>query len=313
MPSVCNQTLWQLRIQGIIMWNFLSSLFWLLVWLAVILGAIALRSYNKLQRHAQAIRERSSNIQVAISKKLSLLNQLIDVVKNFQESEQFTHLKIAQDNSTAGLSSAHQQSGAILTSLQGVADRFPNLKASEQYHRLVDSIQACESDVQRQRESYNLAVREYNTVRLSIPTVFVAGMMGFSIAPYLEFDVSGVAEPGHLKNFETDDGERLQQLLSNARGQIAVASRTLINHAAQASKIAIESTKEKPQNSAYFFHQTLGGVPAGPLKLQALIDQVKSGHLPSDLQVAEVGSPTWRSFAELMATLTNENTQEVSA
>lgn len=295
------------------MWNFLNSLFWLLVWLAVILGFIAFRSYNKLQGHAQAIRERSSNIQVAVSKKLSLLNQLIDVVKNFQESEQFTHLKISQDNSTAGLSSAYQQSGAILTSLQSVADRFPNLKASEQYHRLVDSIQACEADIQGQRQSYNLAVREYNTVRLSIPTVFVAGMLGFSTAPYLEFDVSGVAEPGNLKNFTTDDGERLQQLLSNAGGHVVGASKMLINKATQASKIAVESIKEKPQNSPDFFYQIPGGVPAGPLKLQALIDQVQAGHLPNDLQIAEVGSSTWRSFAELMATHTHENTQEVSA
>lgn len=295
------------------MWGFLSGLFWLLFWLAVILGFVAFKSYNKLQGHAQAIRERSSNIQVAISKKLALLNQLIDVVKNFQESEQFTYLKIAQDNSTAGLSTAYQQSGAILTSLQGMADRFPNLKASEQYHRLVNNIETCESDIQGQRESYNLAVREYNTVRLSIPTVFVAGMLGFSTASYLEFDVSGVAEPGHLNNFKTDDGERLQQLLSNAGGQIVGASKMLVNHATQASKLAVESVKEKTQAAPVYFYQVSGGVPVGPIKLQALIDQVKAGHLPSGLQVAEVGSSTWHSFADFMANDTKENTQEVRA
>ncbi len=293
------------------MWAFLSSLLWLVFFVAFILGFVAFKSYNKLQGYAQAIRERSSNIQVAVSKKLSLINQLIDVVKNFQESEQFTYLKIAQDSSAAGLSTAYQQSGAILTSLQGVADRFPNLKASEQYHRLVNNIEACESDIQGQRERYNLAVREYNTVRLSIPTVFVAGVLGFSTAPYLEFDVSGVAEPGHLKNFKTDDGERLQQLLSNAGGQIAGASRLLVSHATQASKIAVDSIKEKPQAVPDFFYQIPGGVPAGPLKLQALIDQVKSGHLPTELQIAEVGSATWNSLSERMANLAKESTPEV--
>lgn len=295
------------------MWEFLSGLFWLLVWLAVILGVIAFRSYNKLQSHAQTIRERSSNIQVAVSKKLSLINQLIDVVKNFQESEQFTHLKIAQDNSTTGLSSAYQQSGAVLTSLQGVAERFPNLKANEQYHRLVDSIQACESDIQGQRERYNVAVREYNTVRLSIPTVFVAGMMGFSTAPYLEFDVSGVSEPVHLNNFKTDDGERLQQLLANAGGQIVGASKMLVSQATQASKLAVETIRDRTQSSPDFFYQIPGGVPAGPIKLPALIDQVKSGHLPNELQVAEVGSSTWRSLAEFAAINAKMNEQEAQA
>lgn len=295
------------------MWGFFSSLLWLLFWLVIVLGVIAFLSYNKLQSHAQAIRESSSNIQVAVSKKLALLNQLIDVVKNFQESEQFTYLKIAQDTSTAGLTSAYQQSGTILTSLQGVAERFPNLKASEQYHRLINNIEACESNIQDQRQSYNLTVRKYNTVRLSMPTVFVAGMLGFSTAPYLEFDISGVTEPGHLKNFKTDDGERLQQLLSHAGGQIAGATRLLVNHATQASKIAVESIKSKNQNDPDFFYQVSGGVPNGPLKLQALIDQVELGHLPRAVLVAEVGSTTWRSLAEILKTHTKETSQEVNA
>ena len=293
------------------MWGFLSTLFWLLFWVAVILGFVAFKSYNKLQSHAQAIREGSSNIQVAVSKKLALLNQLIDVVKNFQESEQFTYLKIAQDSSASGLSTAYQQSGAILTSLQGVADRFPNLKANEQYHRLVDNIEACESNIQQQRETYNLTVRAYNTVRLSIPTVFVAGILGFSTAPYLEFDISGVADPGHLKNFKTDDGERLQQLLSNASGQIAGASKMLVNQASQASRIAVETIKGTTQANPDFFYQTAGGVPAGPIKLQVLIDQVKSGELPAELLVAEVGSTTWCRIAELQTNQAQGNIQGV--
>ena len=293
------------------MWEFLSTVLWLLFWLAVILGFIAFKSYNRLQGHAQAIREGSSNIQVAVSKKLALLNQLIDVVKNFQESEQFTYLKIAQDTSAAGLSSAYQQSGAILTSLQGVAERFPNLKASEQYHRLIDNIEACESNIQNQRQTYNLTVRQYNTVRLSIPTVFVAGVLGFSTAPYLEFDISGVADPGHLKNFKTDDGERLQQLLSHAGGQIAGASRLLVNHATQASKVAVESIKTRNQNDPDFFYQLSGGVPNGPLKLQALMDQVELGHLPREVLVAEAGSTTWRSLADIQRTDTKD-IQEVN-
>lgn len=294
------------------MWGFLSSLFWILFSLAIVLGFIAFLSYNNLQSHAQAIRESSSNIQVAVSKKLALLNQLIDVVKNFQESEQFTYLKIAQDTSAPGLSSAYQQSGAVLTSLQGVAERYPNLKASEQYHRLINNIEACEANIQDQRQSYNSTVRKYNTVRLSMPTVFVAGMLGFSTAPYLEFDVSGAAEPGQLKSFKTDDGERLQQLLSNAGGQIAGASRSLVNHATQASKLALESVKAKHQNGPEYFYQVAGGVPSGPLKLQSLLEQVELGKVSGDVQVAEVGSTTWRSLADALKTSLEETAQRVN-
>ena len=150
-------------------------------------------------------------------------------------------------------------------------------------------------------------------MRLSMPTVFVAAMMGFSIAPYLEFDVAGIAEPGHLKSFKTDDGERLQQLLSSAGGQIAGASRLLVNQATLAGKIAVEAVRDKAPGSPDFFYQVPGGVPAGPIKLQALIDQVNAGQLPGNLQVAEAGSPDWQSLAALMTTHAKSTTQEVQA
>lgn len=214
------------------------GLIFALFWVAVILLVCAFLSYNKLQRLAQEIREAASNVQIAISKKLSLINQLIDVVKNHQEYEQFTHLKISQDTSAPNLMAAYQQSGTVLATLQGFIERFPNLKASEQYHRLVDSIQQCESEVQRSRQTYNLAVKNYNSVCLSLPTVLIAGFIGFSQAPYLEFDVSGLRDVTDLKEFRTADGERIQQLLHNAGIQIAGAIRGMASQAGQAGKLS---------------------------------------------------------------------------
>jgi LemA protein len=131
--------------------GFISSVFWLLFWIAVILGAIALFSYNKLQRLAQEVKEKTSNVGVAIATKINLVNQVIDSVKNYQEAEQLVHLKISEDMNTAAMIVAYQQSNSVLASLQGLANRSPDLKASEQYHRLIDSIQECEANIQRAR------------------------------------------------------------------------------------------------------------------------------------------------------------------
>ena len=88
--------------------GFLSNVFWLIVVLAIILGVVGLLSYNRLQALAQRLREAASNTEVAVSKKLSLVNQLIDLVRNYQEFEQFTHLKMSADN-TDSLSQAMSQ------------------------------------------------------------------------------------------------------------------------------------------------------------------------------------------------------------
>ncbi|GGG83063.1 hypothetical protein GCM10007415_15030 [Parapedobacter pyrenivorans] len=211
-----------------------------LIALIVVILLFSAGSYNALQKLAQHVREAASNAQVAISKKLALINQLIDVVKNYQESEQLVQLKVSQDTSASDLAGSYQQSGNVLATVQGIAEKFPNLKANEQYHRLVDSIQQCEQNIQDSRERYNHAVKEYNTKRLRIPTVFIAKPLGFPEAPYLQFDVSGMNETTSLQDFKTDDGERLKQLFSGAGSKIV----DLAGHAGKAGKELIDKVKD---------------------------------------------------------------------
>ena len=215
----------------------------MIVILIILLGILVLGalSYNGLQTLAQDVREKSSNVQISVSKKLGLVNQLIDVVKNYQEGEQLTQLKVSQDNSAVGLAQSYQQSGAIMATVQGMAERFPNLKANEQYHRLVDSIQHCEQNIQNTREIYNKSVKAYNTKRVKIPDLFIARSLGFPEAPYMEFDMSGLTEVTSLKTFKTDDGERLEQLLTGAGNRIAGVA----NQAGNAGKQLAEKIKDR--------------------------------------------------------------------
>lgn len=299
--------------------SFLGTLFYIALFIVAVLAFIAFRAYNGLQAQAQLIKARASNSQVAISKKLSLVNQLIDIVKSFQESEQFTHLKISADSSSGALSAAYQQSGTVLTSIQGLAERFPQLKASEQYHRLIDSIQACENEIQATRTAYNDAVRVYNTDRLSIPTVFVARLLGFGDAPYLEFDHTGVS-PTTLKEFKTDDGERLQQLISGAGNRLVQSSKAVLQHTADAGRALqdrladasanvaqpVAATASQPvtdvlpaQMPAQYFYMEPGSVPSGPETLARIQALQQEGRLSGEIRIAQVGSQNWIPVPQL--------------
>ncbi len=266
----------------------------LLAILIVIVLIIVVVAYNSLQKLSQNVKEKASNVQVAISKKMTLINQLIDTVKNYQESEQFTQLKIAQDTNAANLMASYQQSGALLSSIQGFAERYPNLKASEQYQKLMDNISECELDVQKCRELYNQSVKEYNTKRSAIPTVFVAQFIGFSEAPYLQFDVSG-NDSTSLKEFKTDDGERLKQLLKSAGSNISGAAKSLSAHAADAGKmISGNVLPDHPVNS--FYYMIPGGVPKGPKPLGEIQQLIAEGSIPTETKVAELGSDDWKDI-----------------
>ncbi len=290
------------------MWDFITGIFSLLFWLAIPLVIFTVWTYNKLQKQAQEVREATSNVQVTVSKKLNLLNQLVDIVKGYQESEQFMHLKVSQDQNAVALAAAYQESGNLLATLQGMADRFPNLKANEQYHRLIDSIQHCELDIQRSREVYNAAVKSYNNVYLAFPTVMIARFIGFSKAPYLEFDVSGNVDASSLKSFQTDDGERLKQLLSSAGGHLAGATKSLAGTAGQAGKLLaghagqagkMIAAKVNERTATTYFYLPKGGVPRGPVPLPTVRELIMRGELEPDVLVARSGSEEWQPVSAI--------------
>lgn len=289
--------------------GFLGSLFWILLILVVVLGFVALKSYNRLQALVQRLREAASNTEVAVSKKLSLINQMIDLVKNYQQFEQFTHLKLSSDN-TQGLSQAWSQADQVLTAIQGMAQRFPELRASSQYDNLARNIESSEHDISSARERYNAAARDYNTVRASIPSVFVARFMGFSEAPFLEFDHSGVAQVNVLREFKTGDGERLQQMLQGAGSKLTDGGKALASGTVQAGRALQDrlrdATGNAPELAAVaitepsFFYLVPGGVPQGPVTLTQLLAMRDGDEIAHDSQAAPAGSANWKPIADYL-------------
>jgi len=214
------------------------------------------------------------------------------------------------------MSSSYQQSGTVMNAIQGLAQCFPDLKANEQYHRLVNNIESCEAEIGKTRNHYNGMVKGYNSERLSIPTVFIARALGFGEAPYLQFDQSGATDPNSLKEFKTDDGERLQQLLSGAGNTIAKTIRNLTQQAGNAGKLLADKMKEAP-SSAYFY-MVSGGTPKGPVPLTDIHAMVASGSLPATVQISRPGSDEWQFIsadprAEVSPETTNGSSADVSA
>lgn len=232
--------------------SFIGGLIQFLLFVGVVIAVIAFLGYNGLRTLSESVREAMSNIGVVSKKQASLINQLIDVVKGYQESEKLVMLKVSDDMSSAGQAAqVYQQSNMVLSAASGIAQKFPELKANQQYNRLIDSIQACEAQLENARQKYNAAVKVYNVKRSSIPNVFYAATLGFNVAPYLEFDgATQVVDMGTIKSFSSDDdGARLNMLLGQAGSKVlevgnkAIESGRLIAGAAQEKFIQITEAK----------------------------------------------------------------------
>jgi LemA protein len=65
-----------------------------------------------------------------------------------------------------------------------VVERYPDLKATENFRDLQAQLEGTENRISVERRDFNTAVQDYNTAIKSFPAVFYAGAFGFSAKPY---------------------------------------------------------------------------------------------------------------------------------
>jgi len=179
-------------------------MFWYIVLIVLILFYLA-SSYNRMQKLAQIVRANSSNIIITVQRKVDLINKLTEIVGNYAKREDLVLIKVS-DN----LREMSAQSKAAIGNIHSMAQTYPEMVSNKQYLSLMDNLKEVEISLQGKREAYNGAVNNYNGTVKSIPQVFFAGPLGFKEAPY--YDVDNMQE---MKEFTTDDGEILKQLIKD--------------------------------------------------------------------------------------------------
>ena len=75
------------------------------------------------------------------------------------------------------------------------AEKYPDLKASENFGKLQAELSTVEDEIQMARRYYNGAVRNLNIMIESIPSNFVAQLFGFRLRDYFEIEGDDRAVP----------------------------------------------------------------------------------------------------------------------
>ena len=83
------------------------------------------------------------------------------------------------------IQAANQQTSA-LGRLLAVVENYPQLKANEQFNRLMDELSGTENRIAVERMRYNERVQEYNTSTRQFPANVTAKMFGFKEYPFFE-------------------------------------------------------------------------------------------------------------------------------
>ena len=285
--------------------SLISTLFTLVVLAALVLAAFAVWSYNSLRRLAENVKEAQSNVDIALRKKVSLINRLSEMANQYREGEKLVMLKVSQDNSEAAMRDAYQQSGTMLAAIQGMAQRFPELKATEQFKELLPAIDRAESDLQNWRVRCNATIKDYNSHRSALPHALYAGMLGFRPARYLELESAESADSMVERPMFADDGDQVKELLGMAGTRMLGATKTLASQGKLlAEKAATRVQTEMAARAAAareFHYLDAEKSPKGPVSRDELDLLFRSGTITPETDVLEAGHKAWTKYAALNA------------
>jgi LemA protein len=151
--------------------------------------------YNELVRLRNENDRAWANIDVLLKQRHDEIPNLVACVKGYMEHERQTLEAVTAARAasmSAGSIPQKAQADLLLTgALRGlfaVAERYPDLKANQNFLGLQKRISELEERIADRREFFNDDVNTYNTRIAQLPEVFLAGMM--SLRPRQLFQVS---------------------------------------------------------------------------------------------------------------------------
>jgi len=163
--------------------------------IVIAFGMFYYSTYNKLVRLDERVKAAWSNVDVQLKRRADLIPNLVNSVKGYEKHEAgvFKYIadaraklmgaKTPQDEIKAN----NQLEGAI-SRLLVIVEKYPELKANEEFTRLMDNLEGTENRIAVARKRYNDIVTIYNSTIRSIPYNFIASKMGLKPMPYFKVE-----------------------------------------------------------------------------------------------------------------------------
>ena len=160
--------------------------------------------YNTMVTLDEGISSQWAQVENAYQRRADLIPNLVNTVKGYADFEKETLIQVIEarskatsvnidpgnitpaaisqfQNAQAGLSSA-------LSRLMVVVERYPELKANQNFLELQAQLEGTENRIAVERRKFNEATRRYNTYIRKFPKNIVAGIFDFDKKTYFEVE-----------------------------------------------------------------------------------------------------------------------------
>ena len=176
----------------------------IIVALIVLLGGCGCSGYNSMVKLDENVKAKWANVQSDYQRRSDLIPNLVNTVKGAANFEQETLTRVVEARAKAtqttinpgdltpeNLQRFQQAQGELsgaLSRLLVTIERYPDLKANQNYLSLQTQLEGTENRIKVSRNDFNTSVQEYNQVVRRFPNVLYAGIFGFSVKQPFQAD-----------------------------------------------------------------------------------------------------------------------------
>jgi LemA protein len=174
-----------------------------IVLLVIIFIAMVAGGYNGLVRFRNEVKNAWAQIDVQLKRRHDLIPNLVETVKGYKNFERETleavtkarNVAVQASSTGAGAASIGKAEGELsgaLARLMVVVERYPDLKANQNFLALQEELTSTENKISFSRQYYNDSVLKYNNQTQVFPSNIIAGMFNFKGSEF--FQVTAEAE-----------------------------------------------------------------------------------------------------------------------
>jgi LemA protein len=168
-------------------------------------------SYNNMVTKEEQVTGAWSQVENVYQRRADLIPNLVNTVKGYADFEQETLQGVIEARSKATgvnvnaddlspekiqqFQQAQQGLSSALSRLMVVVERYPDLKANQNFIKLQDQLEGTENRIAVERRRFNEVTQEYNTYIRKFPQAMLAGIYGFEKKGYFEADQGAEKAP----------------------------------------------------------------------------------------------------------------------
>ncbi len=179
--------------------------------LIILLYVSVKNTYNRMVQKGEVVTEQWSNVENVYQRRSDLIPNLVNTVKGYADFEQETLTQVIEARSRAtsvtvdannlnpAMINQFQEAQAGLSSalsrLLVVIERYPDLKANQNFLELQAQLEGTENRIAVERRKFNEVARDYNTFIKQFPRNIYASIFNFESKAYFEAEEGASEAP----------------------------------------------------------------------------------------------------------------------